>query len=289
MRVKLPSGAQTQVTLLDGATWGDLLAALEACTGSRSWTVKSGYPSREIGGRPSDALATLGIRDFDSLVLETRAVPVAHDTDESLMVVRMMDDDNSCLFSAVAYVLEDHARQRASFLRQLVAGTILADASYTDAVLGRPKAQYAEWIQQPSAWGGAIELAVLARHYGVQIASIDVATLRMDVFGEGEGYEERVYLLYSGIHYDAIAESPIGSLPEGFDVTLFRANDVAAQTSALALAAEARQQHKYTDLARFTIRCETCGARLVGETDAERHAGETAHTSFVEEDHESKV
>ena len=41
---------------------------------------------------------------------------------------------------------------------------------------------YIATILKPSTWGGAIELGVLARHYGTEIASIDVETGRVDRF-----------------------------------------------------------------------------------------------------------
>jgi ubiquitin thioesterase OTU1 len=43
------------------------------------------------------------------------------------------------------------------------------------------------WILQPDKWGGAIELSILARHYGRQIAAYDIQTKRCDVYGQEEG------------------------------------------------------------------------------------------------------
>ena len=36
---------------------------------------------------------------------------------------------------------------------------------YNDLVLGRPKAEYIDWIRQPNSWGGAIELAIFSDYY----------------------------------------------------------------------------------------------------------------------------
>ena len=104
-----------------------------------------------------------------------------------------------CLFTALALVLcpgqPPHAT--AQVLRQTVADAIEADAeSWSDAILGHPRASYVSTILQASSWGGAIELLILAKHFGTEVCSVDVQSGRVDRFGEGEG---RVWIVYSGI------------------------------------------------------------------------------------------
>ncbi len=43
------------------------------------------------------------------------------------------------------------------------------------------------WISQPDKWGGAIELSILCRHYGREIAAYDIQTCRCDVYGQDAG------------------------------------------------------------------------------------------------------
>ena len=43
------------------------------------------------------------------------------------------------------------------------------------------------------------------RHFGKEIAAFDIHTQRMDLYGEGDEYKERVMLIYDGLHYDALA------------------------------------------------------------------------------------
>lgn len=74
----------------------------------------------------------------------------------------------------------------------------------------------------PQAWGGAIELSIFANHFQSEIVSIDVETIKPYVFGEGQGYTKRVFVLYSGIHYDALARSPYSDAPLSQDVTVFQ-------------------------------------------------------------------
>ena len=47
----------------------------------------------------------------------------------------------------------------------------------------------------------------LCRHFGREIAAHDIQTKRCDVYGSGEGYQERVMLIYNGLHYDALAHA----------------------------------------------------------------------------------
>lgn len=58
------------------------------------------------------------------------------------------------------------------------------------------------------------------RHYGREIAAFDIHTQRVDVYGEDAGYEERVLLLYDGLHYDALALAQFPGAPEDMDVSV---------------------------------------------------------------------
>lgn len=86
------------------------------------------------------------------------------------------------------------------YLRSLIVSTILSNPhQWTAAILGRSSAEYVETMKKVDTWGGAIELAIFSGVYRVEIVSIDVGTGRMDRFGEGEGYSDQVFLVYSGI------------------------------------------------------------------------------------------
>ncbi|KAL6534866.1 OTU protein [Orobanche gracilis] len=68
---------------------------------------------------------------------------------------------------------------------------------------------------------GAIELAILAAYYRREIAAYDIQTTRCDLYGQEQNFEERVMLIYDGLHYDALAMSPFEGAPEEFDQTIF--------------------------------------------------------------------
>ena len=248
----------------------------------------------------SKSLHELGVKNLDTLFVQLSSIGTSPSTlkdpspsssppenvstgeEEPRMVIRSIADDNSCLFNAVAYVLAFQPPLTPSHLRTIVADCILSNpAHFNKTILEQSPEDYVQWILLDNSWGGAIELGILADWFGLQIASVDVQTGRVDLFGS-EAARERVYVMYSGIHYDALALSAGPSFPPDCDITRFDPNDSLAEIEAKHLAGEARKRHMYTDLARFTLKCSVCKEALVGERDARRHAKDTGHTDFVE-------
>ena len=115
---------------------------------------------------------------------------------------------------------------------------------------------------QPSSWGGAIELSILASHYNAEIASIDVETGRIDRFQPSTGKaSQRAVLIYSGIHYDAATLAPMADAPADFHQTMFPIEGEDAQTDNVLKAASKlvdilRAKHSYTNTTTFDLRCE---------------------------------
>lgn len=75
--------------------------------------------------------------------------------------------------------------------RRVIADAVMADPhEWNEAVLGKAPAQYRAWILDPSRWGGAIELSILSRHLGREIAAFDIQTTRVGawVLGCGPGW-----------------------------------------------------------------------------------------------------
>jgi ubiquitin thioesterase OTU1 len=87
-----------------------------------------------------------------------------------------MPDDNSCLFRAFGTaVLPTGDDLSMPELRSLVASAIQGEPEvYTKVVLEQTPDEYCRWIQTPDAWGGAIEMGILAKHFEIEICSIDV-------------------------------------------------------------------------------------------------------------------
>ncbi|CAK5264917.1 unnamed protein product [Mycena citricolor] len=210
--------------------------------------------------------------------------PDAVETDGSYLVHRVVPDDNSCLFSSVALVFEQDIK-KAPKLREVVANGIRNDPmTYSEAILGMPPDRYIAKILQPNTWGGAIELAILASHYGTEIASIDVETGRIDHFtpSGNEHPENRCLVIYSGIHYDAASLAPMVDAPSDWHQTVFPARNADIMDAAKKLAKILKDKHKYTNTATFDLKCLICDKGLKGEKGAQAHASETGHTRFGE-------
>lgn len=246
---------------------------------------------------PSDTRASVPLPPATSkdvtapapLSLSRKTNPAMDDPPEVMMpeeggtlVLRIMPDDNSCLFRAIASaVISD--LDAVTELRSVVAQTIQAHPEkYSKAILDNKEPdQYCRWIQSEDAWGGQIELDILSQHFHVEICSIDVQTLRVDRYNQGA--RSRCLVVYSGIHYDAIALSPFATSEPEFDQRQFEPPLAdAVLVSAVKLCQKLQERHYYTDTAGFSIQCGDCGAICVGESGATKHAEQTGHYNFTE-------
>lgn len=191
-----------------------------------------------------------------------------------------MPDDNSCLFRAfgTAFVPGDDLSMLE--LRSIVATTIQGDSeTYSKVVLEQEPDEYCKWIQTPDAWGGAIEMGILANYFGVEICSIDVQSLRVDKFNEGA--QNRCILVYSGIHYDTIAESPMPTDLE-CDRKVWETSDDMVLSKALELCKKLNSKHYFTDTGGMAIKCNDCGSILYGQGQASGHAERFGHYDMEE-------
>ena len=152
-------------------------------------------------------------------------------------------------------------------------------------------------------------MSVIARAFGVGIVAVDVQSgavvdcAPQDQGGGGGGADgaRACVVVYSGIHYDAVALVPDGAALDdrGFDVLQFDwpapgrrpgsppSPEGGQREAVLAAAGELarilRARGYYTDAASFGVRCTACGWRGAGERAATEHGNATGHGSFVEE------
>lgn len=214
------------------------------------------------------------------------ATPTVSLRDGTAVARRVVDADNSCLFASVGYVMEG-TRAAAARLRAVVAKAVVSDPfTYSEAFLGgKTPEEYAAWILDDKNWGGGIELSILAKHYGVELAAHDIATGRVDLYGQNAGATRVAMLVYDGLHYDAMALAKSPFAPEEGDTRTFRIADPRTddvRRAAGELVAQARAARQFTDTAKFTLRCGVCGSGLRGEKEALEHARETGHQNFQE-------
>lgn len=205
---------------------------------------------------------------------------------EGTLVLRVMPDDNSCMFRAVSTAYfggEDTMHE----LRSMVANTIQNDrTTYNEVTLEKKPDDYCRWITSEDSWGGYLELNILSQQLGIEICSIDVQTLRVDHYNEQA--ERRAIVVYSGIHYDVIALSPSfepythATSPPEEDVKIFELAKDEVLQGAVQLCTILQKRHYFTDTAKFSIKCNQCGWTGNGERSATKHAESTGHMDFAE-------
>lgn len=214
---------------------------------------------------------------------ETPEIPLP--SESATLVLRVMPDDNSCLFRAISTAVSgDQDIDHVTKLRFHCADYISSNPDiYSKAILGKEPAQYCAWIQQESSWGGDIELDILSRVLGVEIDACIVDPFQMQKYNEGA--PERVVLIYSGIHYDTVAVSPDpdGDIGGEFDMRRFPVEDSQyVIDAAKKLCEKLKGQGYMTNTSKFSIKCNKCGWKGKGERDASKHAMETGHMDMEE-------
>ncbi|KAK3936880.1 ubiquitin thioesterase OTU1 [Diplogelasinospora grovesii] len=306
IRLRAPNGQQ-RLEVDDTSPLSDLLKLIEEKTELKKFSLKYGYPLKTLDNPPETPVNTLNLRGENIVVAplessipntETQVkvaqeekkpfVPKGIEPDETslewperggYMVLRVMPDDNSCMFTALGGALG--ISNPSELLRQQVAQYIFEHPlEYDKAILGDEPARYTGRMLQSDTWGGAIELSILSAIYDLEISSIDVKSLRVDRFGEGKS--ERVIILYSGIHYDRIAFALDLSMPVEVDVTKWRTDDDEVLEKARQLAQQLQRMHYYTDTTDFVIKCEICNWIGQGTKQAAAHEKETGHGRFGE-------
>ncbi|CCJ28472.1 unnamed protein product [Pneumocystis jirovecii] len=236
---------------------------------SQNFNQKSTFPAE---------LAQTHVSESSYDIFSPPEIELAHGDEK--VVLRVMENDNSCLFRAVGYLIMGKM-DTANELRSLVAQAIQNDPiTYSDVILGRSRDEYCKWINKTNSWGGAIEISILANHFDIEICSIDVATGRADRFGEGRPMCG--FIVYSGIHYDAIALTPRSGASPDFDTTIFSVEDLDVKNAIFKLTDHLRKIHYYTDTTNFLLKCKDCHMSLRGKKDALEHVKTTGHVNFDE-------
>lgn len=164
-------------------------------------------------------------------------------------------------------------------MREVIASVVGSDIEkFSEVFLGKPNADYCNWIMGKDAWGGAIEVQILAEYFQVQIVVVDTVSGSSTIFGETMDFPSRMVLIYDGIHYDPL----YNEAPDGTIQTVYPTSDSSILEKAKVTAEEAKAAHNYTDTAGFTLKCLVCGFKMKGQTEAQKHAKTTTHTNFSE-------
>ena len=200
------------------------------------------------------------------------------------VVRRVIDADNCCLFNAVGYCIKKEQHKMSPVYRKVVANEILSDpGTYTADILGKTVDEYVMWIQNPEKWGGEIEMNILSKHLELEIAAVDVQTGKLYVYGEDRSFLNRIYLLYDGIHYDAIVSTIVSKCQDtemSSDITVFSVTDQSVVEQIQVMVTELRKKNQFIDMSGCDIQCLICFAGLKGQKEAQAHAKATGHQNF---------
>lgn len=303
-KVKSKNGQQVLKDLTSESTVGELKLFLSSISdvGVERMCVLCGYPPKPIDiSNDNKTLSEISLKTGETLIVEEKAHPAtgtnkaieikpvengiaSHETigpcRPGILMKKVVPSDNSCLFTSIGFVLNGNIDTSVhTLMRQIIAMEVASDFdTYNEAMLGKPNSEYCAWIQQPSSWGGAIEVAILSRFYGIEMAVVDTLNAIINRFGEDKNYGQRVFLLFDGVHYDPLfLEQSDGGIQ-----TIFPTEDMEIYREAEQLAHEAKSSRQFTDLNKFTLKCMICDKLLKGQVEAQKHAKETMHTNFGE-------
>ena len=215
---------------------------------------------------------------MDSLLHQAQA-------SQGILTRKVVPANNSCLFTSIDFLIEERTSinlECEKSMRELIASIVQSDKdTYNSAILGKSNKDYCKWIMSSDSWGGAIEIAILSKYYGIEIDVVDTQSGRIDRFGEDQNYSHRILIIYDGIHYDALVlESLDPSCPSYKHK--FPTSDHSILFQAQELANEAKSSRQYTDVNQFSLRCLVCQKCLTGQVEAQLHAKNTGHINFGE-------
>lgn len=301
LRCKTKDGQYTLDTLTGDNTVEDLKGHLFSITGTDPIAIKvlAGFPPKPLDlSNDNKKLEGLPLYSGETLIVEENAKQILQKKNDvvsplcaeqmnssapGILMRRTVPANNSCLFTSVYFSLSngEYDMTTGLTLRQIIAETVAADSvTYNEAFLGKPNKEYCAWILNENHWGGAIELSILSKYYGVEIVAVDTQNIRLNRFGEDLNYDQRILLIYDGIHYDPLMLETLGS-PQQIQ-TLFQTSDETILQMALEIAREAKSSRQFTDVQNFSLHCLVCNVGLKGQVEAQQHAKETGHTNFGE-------
>ncbi|RYH02921.1 hypothetical protein EON65_47555 [archaeon] len=192
---------------------------------------------------------------------------------------KIIPADNSCLFNAIGELLEyPRYDKKPSKYREMVADYLDTHRDFytADMLDGKDIDEYIKWIRNKDKWGGEIEVSILAKLLGVEIAVVDIRTTHTLIYGQDMQYDKRIFLLYDGVHYDALVRT------QG-QTTVCSMLSVADQTvcaEATQLAKELQNKKQFVNLASGEMLCGVCMSMFAGEKEAIEHAKVTGHQNF---------
>lgn len=195
------------------------------------------------------------------------------------MIRVRIPNDNSCLFTAIDYLIHGTYRPNAANeLREKCAQSIIFNPEkFNSTYLNQEPSEYCRWILLETSWGGEIEINILSELFHVSIIVIPLETLNPLRYSPlGSDSIGVIFLLYTGQHYDAIISESLQTLFP------FHSQEDLSQLEKLVLECCLFEKNKWElemrTRTRKRIRCNGCGALLENGTQFQIHCEQVDHS-----------
>jgi ubiquitin thioesterase OTU1 len=195
-----------------------------------------------------------------------------------LMLRVRIPNDNSCLFTAIDYLINSqHRPNAANELRELCAQAIISNSDkFNELYLSKEPNEYCSWLLLDTSWGGEVEISILSEIQNICICVIPLDNLRPLRYSPPSP-RGAIFLLYTGQHYDAIISE--SSLETIFP---FHSEDQLSCFEALAVECCRVEKEKWEKelktRTRKKIKCNGCGAILDNGFEFQTHCAEVEHS-----------
>jgi len=202
--------------------------------------------------------------------------------DNGIPIRRYVDADNSCLFSSIAYLIDKkNFNESSSIIYRNMIVEYLCNNEFEESLLDLPKNAYINDIGNPTRWGGGIEIKIFTEILKIEIAIVDVQTNRIDLFGQDKNFENRIFILYNGIHYDPLVINFDEAADQESDLTIFKTSDNDTLNTFKNFAKKFTNSGDFVDIGKFmSLECDDCKQKFINEESATNHAKKTEHWNF---------
>ena len=192
---------------------------------------------------------------------------------------RNVDEDNSCLFSSIGYLLDDKFDENTKLKYRQLLINYLENIEIDIATLGTSKESYINSMLNVNTWGGAIELNLFSQLYQTEVVSFDIKSNRADIFGQDKNYINRIFVLYNGVHYDPLVMAT--SEDTNGDIKIFDTSDDNILINFKTFVNTLKKKGEYVDLSNsLNLKCTNCGNIYQSQEDALTHGVNYDHWNF---------
>ena len=198
--------------------------------------------------------------------------------------VREIDSDNSCLFNSIGYLQDKNSFNESTSqnLRNIISNYIKQNSEkYNDSFLNMKNEEYQSFITNKNNWGGAIEIQILSNILQIEICTFDIENLQTLFFGENENYDEIIFLMYNGIHYNALVLLPEDCEDFDFDITKFPIYMKKILTDKFfEIIKKMNSENQFINVNNMAIICDECKDIFPDQQGAILHQQNYGHCNF---------